>query len=68
MFKKVKLKIRFYKCLLVEVIETLCSICLYLECERNYRNPYQRFMRSHFEQLKKYSEIIRAETPMRKNE
>ena len=31
-----KKKIRFYKALLIEIIETLCTICLYLV--RNWRS------------------------------
>ena len=31
-----KKKIRFYKALLIEIIETLCTICLYLESDGRY--------------------------------
>lgn len=62
MIKKVKEKVRFYKSLLFEVIETLCSICLYLETEGRFRhNPKSQYMRGHFDALKGYSEEIRNE-------
>ena len=58
MFKKIK----FYKTLLIEIIETLCSICLYLDTEgRRNHNQYSTHMYDHFKQLKKYSEILRGE-------
>lgn len=53
-------KIRFYKQLLIEIIETLCSICLYLDHEgRVSHNKYGEFMHDHFSALKSYSEILR---------
>ena len=56
-------KIRFYKSLLIEIIETLCSICLYLERDsRQSHNEVGRYMRSHFEELKIYSYELRNET------
>ena len=62
MIKKAKAKVRFYKSLLFEVIETLCSICLYLESEGRYRhNPNCMHMHSHFYALKCYSEVLRNE-------
>ena len=55
-------KIRFYKALLVEIIETLCSICLFLETDgRLSHNPHWVFMRDHFTQLKNYSKELRGE-------
>lgn len=57
MFKK----IRFYKRLLIEVIETLCTICLYLEKDSvRSHNPYGQFMRSHVTNLKDFSREIRG--------
>jgi hypothetical protein len=53
-------KIRFYKKLLIEIIETLCTICLYLEYEgRKTHNKYSRIMIGHFEELKTFSESMR---------
>ena len=56
-------KIRFYKALLVEIIETLCTICLYLEQEGRYTmhgNEASRHMRGHFIVLKGFSEDLRG--------
>lgn len=56
MFKKIK----FYKRLLVEIIETLCTICLYLEIEgRRSHNNMAVHMRGHFDKLKEFSEELR---------
>ena len=53
-------KIRFYKALLAEVIEALCSICLYLERDGHFSHNYaSTHMRDHFTVLKKYSEELR---------
>lgn len=58
MFKK----IRFYKSLLREIIETLCTICLYLESDSKYtHNEKGRFMRGHFTVLKGFSEELNQE-------
>ena len=62
--KKIKRKIRFYKSLLVEILETLCSICLYLDFEgtlHHPRNPKAIYMKDHFEQMKQASLILRKE-------
>ena len=62
--KKIKRKIRFYKALLVEIVETLCTICLYLDFEgtyNRYKNPKATYMRDHFEQLKLASSVLRKE-------
>ena len=62
--KRVKRKIRFYKALLVEILETLCSICLYLDFEgrfNRFHNPRAEYMHSHFEQLKQASAVLRKE-------
>ncbi len=55
-------KIRFYKALLVEIIETLCTICLYLEQQGRYMhsNEASRYMRGHFVALKEFSEDLRG--------
>ena len=54
-------KIRFYKSLLIEIVETLCTICLYLEIEgRRNHNKMGEHMRSHFECLKGFSEEMRS--------
>jgi hypothetical protein len=49
-------KIRLYKNILFEILETLCTICLYLETEgRRNRNPYGVHFHSHFDRLKELS-------------
>ena len=56
-----KKKIRFYKMLIAEILETLCSICLYLESEgRRSHNEMSRNMRGHFNVLKRFSEDLRG--------
>lgn len=57
-----KKKIKFYKALLIEIIETLCTICLYLERDGRYtHNEESRHMISHFTALKAFSEDLREE-------
>ena len=64
--KKLKSTIKLYKLLLIEIIETLCTICLYLEHDGRYsHNPMTTHMRSHFESLKHFSEFLR-EAPHRR--
>ena len=57
--KKLKLLIS-YKKAVIEILETLCSICLFLGSEgRRTHNKYTPYMDSHFRVLKKYSEELR---------
>lgn len=59
---KLKNKIYFYKGLLIEICETLASICLYLECDaRKTHNPEGEHLASHFGELKEYSSELRYE-------
>lgn len=59
---RLKHKIFFYKGLLIEICETLASICLYLEFDaRRMRNPTGEHMRGHFNELKEYSQELRNE-------
>lgn len=59
---KLKNKIFFYKGLLIEICETLASICQYLEYDaRRMNNPMGQHMRSHFNELKDYSLELREE-------
>lgn len=49
-------KIQFYKSLLIEIVETLCTICLYLDIEgRRNHNQYGIYMGAHFNALKEFS-------------
>lgn len=61
---RLKNKIYFYRGLLIEICETLASICLYLECDaRKTHNPMSmgNHMRSHYNELKEYSQDLRSE-------
>ena len=59
-------KIRFYKAMIIEILETLCSICLFLESEGRINHvPHYVFMRDHFNSLKEFSRVMREE--MHKN-
>ena len=61
--KKFKCKIVFYKAMIVEILETLCTICLYLESEGHYghHNPQSIHMKSHFNTLKGFSKRLKDE-------
>ena len=62
-----KKKIYFYRSLLIEVIETLCTICLYLERDgRRNRNPESEIMLSHFTTLKQFSTELMCKNKSRK--
>ena len=60
--KKIKRKIGFYKALLIEIIETLCSICLFLERNARYSHMDANHFRSHFKYLKQFSDELRGGT------
>lgn len=55
-------KVRKYKPLLAEIVETLCTICLFLgHGDVGRRNRYSECMLSHFDVLKKFSKVLREE-------
>ncbi len=55
-------KFRFYKMMVREILETLCTICLYIEREGRFsRNLQAQNMRLHFDSLKWYSDSIADE-------
>lgn len=61
-FRKRKLQKLRAKEIQHEVLETLCTICLYLHRDGHFdRNPHSMLMLSHFGRLKKFSESIRDE-------
>lgn len=60
--KKIKRKIGFYKALLIEIIETLCSVCLFLERNARYSHMDANHFRSHFRYLKQFSEELRGDS------
>lgn len=53
-------KIRFYKLLLAEICEALCTICLDRSMSKD-GGRYKEIYRDHFEVLKKYSSILRRQ-------
>ena len=60
MFKKIKNYISLQRRIQIEILETLCTICLYLRHDGHYdRNPYTQYMDSHFRCLKDLSEELR---------
>lgn len=62
MFKKIRKYITRRKKMQVEILETLATICLYLDWEgQRGRNRYGEFMRHHFQELKGFSEELRRE-------
>nr|DAF82261.1 MAG TPA: hypothetical protein [Caudoviricetes sp.] len=62
MLRKIIKALTLKKRMRIEVIETLCTICLYLESEGRYRhNHYAVHMRSHFDELKHISCDLRGE-------
>lgn len=52
-------KIRFYKWLLSEICETLCTICLDRSMSRD-GGRYREIYRDHYEVLKHYSNVLRG--------
>lgn len=63
MFKRIKQKIKRQKMIQVEILETLCSICLYLEYDQHFsaHGRYDNHFRSHFNYLKGFSQELRSE-------
>lgn len=59
---------RIQKEMQVEVLETLATICLYLEADGRYsHNSRAWHMKAHFEGLKHYSDILRKEIESERN-
>lgn len=62
MFKKLKNYFIFKKRMKIELLETLATICLYLEFDsRTNRNANGVFMRGHFNELKALSFELKKE-------
>ena len=53
-------KIRFYKLVLAEICETLCTICLDRSISRD-GGRYREIYKDHFEVLKRYSAMLRGD-------
>lgn len=59
MIKKFKERRALRKDICIEILETLCTICLYIERDGHYgRNPYGEYCRSHADRLKNFSKIL----------
>lgn len=55
-------RIKFYKEMIIEIIETLCTICLFLDAfGRRNHIPHAEHFHSHFDELKMYSAQLREE-------
>lgn len=62
MFKKIKDYFSLQRRIQIEILETLCTICLWFERDGHYdRNPYSQYMGSHFMVLKDLSKELRGE-------
>lgn len=59
MFKKIKQYFSLQRRIQIEILETLCSICLYFAHDRSRSNPYVQYFPSHFETLKSLSRELR---------
>ena len=61
-FKKWKQKRLLRQLILHEILEMLCTICLYLESDaRHHGNPHARKFIGHFDMLKKLARAVRNE-------
>jgi hypothetical protein len=59
--KKIKQYFDLRRRILIEVLETLCSICKYLDYDGHFgHNPHSRYLGGHFVQLKSLSEELRG--------
>ena len=61
MFKRIKDYFDLQRRIQIETLETLCTICLWLERDGHYdRNPYSQYMDGHFQCLKDLSKELRS--------
>ena len=58
MFKKIKDYFSLQRKIQIEVLETLCTICLWLERDSIY-NRYSEFMGGHFRRLNELSRELK---------
>lgn len=54
-------KIRFYKCMTIEVLETLQTICFVVSQSRNPPTNYKNILMSHADCLREFSGKLRLE-------
>lgn len=60
-FKKLKERRYLQRRAQIEILETLCTICMYLEREGYDRhNPLSKYMNDHFVALKELSRALRS--------
>ena len=60
MFKRIKNYFSLQRRIQIEILETLSTICLWLERDGRYdRNPYSHYMGGHFRCLKDLSKELR---------
>ena len=60
MFKNLKNYFALQRRIQIEILEALCTICLWLERDGRYdRNPYSQYMGGHFQALKDLSKELR---------
>lgn len=60
MFKRIKNYFSLQRRIQIEMLETLCTICLWLEFDGHYsKNRYSEFLDGHFKCLKDLSKELR---------
>lgn len=60
MLKKIKQYLKLQANIQIEIIETLASICSYLDFDGHHcRNPYSKYMQSHYKNLLELSKELR---------
>ena len=60
MLKKIKQYLKLQANIQIEIIETLASICKYLDYDGHFgRNPHSQYMQSHFKNLIELSKELR---------
>lgn len=61
MFRRIRDYFALQRNIQIETLETLCTICLWLEHNGRYdRNPYSKYMNDHFATLKALSKALRS--------
>ncbi len=61
-FRERKAKKMIHIGMQIEVLETLATICIYLDYDGYYsRNPYSEHLRSHFKSIKGHTAFLRKE-------
>lgn len=58
--EKMVRKIRFYKKLVIEIVETLITICMVLSRDSMGRGMYRNILEGHINELGKFSQKLRS--------